>query len=172
MIAELLVLRLVHILGGIFWVGSGLFTSFFLLPALGRSGPAAGQVMAALQQRRVFTVVPAVAVLTILSGLRLMQITSGGFSSAYFATPVGRTFALSGAAAIVAFVVGMLVARPAGIRAASLGRTLATTTETAAREALERDLGRARRRAAATGWVAIGLLVLSAAGMAVARYLR
>ena len=41
MIAEILVLRLVHVLGGMFWVGSGLFSTFFLLPALAGAGPAA-----------------------------------------------------------------------------------------------------------------------------------
>ena len=72
MSTELVVLRLVHILGGIFWLGSGLFTTFFLIPALGRAGPAAaGPVMGALQQRRLFTVLPVVALLTILSGVRL-----------------------------------------------------------------------------------------------------
>ena len=50
--AELLTLRLIHILGGIFWVGSMVFTTFFLAPVL-RSSPAmAGQVMAGLQKRR------------------------------------------------------------------------------------------------------------------------
>src|SRR5688572_115483 len=102
--AELLVLRLVHIVGGIFWVGSGLFTSLFLLPALARSGPAAGAVMAGLQRRRLFTALPAVAVLTMLSGLRLMWIVSAGFSASWLASATGGTYAASGAAAIVAFV--------------------------------------------------------------------
>jgi hypothetical protein len=171
MIAEMLVLRLVHILGGIFWVGSTLFTSLFLLPALAQSGAGAGQVMAALQQRRVFIILPIVAVLTIASGLRLMWITSVGFSPAYFNSPVGRTFALSGAAAIVAFVIGILAGRPAAMRAAALGRTLATTTDASTRGSLESELTRVRRRAAVAGMVVLVLLLLGAGGMAIARYL-
>src|SRR5688572_21882948 len=93
MSSEILVLRIVHVLGAIFWLGSGLFTTFFLVPALVRLGPAAaGPVMGALQQGRLFTVLPVVALLTIASGARLLQIVSGGFSSAYFATPTGQTF--------------------------------------------------------------------------------
>jgi uncharacterized membrane protein len=171
MTAELLVLRLVHILGGIFWLGSGLFTTLFLLPALANSGPAAGPVMANLQQRRLFTVLPAVALLTMLSGLRLMWITSGGFSRAYFASPVGHTLAVSGMAAIVAFIVGMLLARPAGVRAGVLGQRLATTTDEAARAALSAEMERMRRRAVIGGTISLALLVLSAAGMSVARYM-
>ena len=37
MMAELIVLRLVHILGGMIWVGTGIFNTFFLLPALGQA---------------------------------------------------------------------------------------------------------------------------------------
>ena len=44
--AELLTLRVIHILGGIFWVGSMLYATFFLAPALRSSPQVAGQVMA------------------------------------------------------------------------------------------------------------------------------
>src|SRR5688572_4160460 len=121
MTAEILILRLVHILGGSFWVGSGLFTTFFLVPALASSGPAAGQVMAALQRRHLFTALPVSALLTILSGLRLMWIGSAGFAPAYFASASGGTLAASRAAAIVAFLLALLVARPAAVRPAQLG---------------------------------------------------
>jgi uncharacterized membrane protein len=172
MTAEILVLRLVHVLGGIFWLGSGMFTSFFLLPALAGAGPAAGAVMAGLQRRRLFTLLPTVAVLTMLSGLRLMMITSNGFARSYFATAQGFTFGASGVAAILAFVVGMALARPAAMRAGALGASLAAAPDESSRSALLAQLERARQRAAAANGAAIGLLVLAAAGMAVARYLR
>src|SRR3979490_1807186 len=101
MTVEILLLRLIHIVGGIFWVGSGLFTSLFLVPALATSGANAGQVLAALPQRRLFTGLPLVAVLTIASGLRLMWIISAGFAPSYFASAQGQAFASSGVAAIV-----------------------------------------------------------------------
>lgn len=47
MYAELLILRIVHVLSGTFWVGSMLFTMIFLFPSLQEAGPAAGSVMAA-----------------------------------------------------------------------------------------------------------------------------
>ena len=168
---ELLVLRLVHVLGGIFWVGSGIFTSMFLIPALATMGSAAGQVMAGLQRRRLFTVLPVVAVLTILSGLRLMWLTSGGFSAAYFASPRGATFAASGAAAIVAFLLSLLVARPAAVQAAALGQSIASAQHGEARATLESRLVALRRRGEIASAIAVPLLVLGAAGMAIARYL-
>ncbi len=169
--AELFVLRLVHVLGGIFWVGSGLFTTFFLVPALSRPGAPMGPVMGALQQRRLFLVLPAVAVLTILSGLRLLWIASAGFSDAYLASPMGRAFSASGGAAIVAFVLSLAVARPAAVRAGQLAASLAATTDAGARRELAARLQRLRRRGSVASIVAVALLIVAAAGMAVARYL-
>lgn len=169
--AELLILRLVHVLGGLFWVGSGLFTTFYLMPALATAGPAAGQVMAGLQKRRLFTVLPIIALLTILSGLRLMWITSAGFSSAYLNSSTGRTLIVGGAAAIVAFVLSLLVARPAAVRSASLGASLAGMPEGEPRAAVARELAALRRRTTIASHTAVALLLLAAAAMAVARYL-
>jgi uncharacterized membrane protein len=171
MTAELLVLRLVHVLGGIFWVGSGLFTALFLVPALAGVGPAAGQVMGGLQRRRLFTVLPVVALLTIASGLRLMWIGSGGFDAAYFASAPGGTFAASGLAAIAAFLLSLLVSRPAAVRAAGLGAAIAAAPDEARRAALAAQLERTRRRGGLASNAGALLLVLAAGGMAVARYL-
>jgi hypothetical protein len=167
---EILLLRIVHVLGGIFWVGSALFTSFFLIPALASAGPAAGAVMGGLQRRRLFTVLPVVAVLTMLSGVRLMQITSAGFSPEYFASPSGRMFAWGGLFAIVGFAFGMLVNRPLAARLGRLGvlPPPAGPEELASRNA-ERE--RLQRRAATAGAVNIVILLAAALAMATARYL-
>jgi uncharacterized membrane protein len=172
MTGELLVLRLVHILGGMIWVGTGNFNTFFLLPALAQAGPAAGQVFAGLQRRRVFTFLPVVAVLTILSGVRLMQITSANFSPAWFNSAPGRTYAWSGVLAIVGFVVGIVLGRPAALRAARLGATVAATTDPTERATLAAKLETARRMGSIASLLSVGLVVLAAAGMSVARYMR
>jgi len=171
MAAEILVLRLVHVVGGIFWVGSGLFTTFFLVPSLAAAGPAAGQLMGGLQRRHLFTVLPLVALLTILSGVRLMMITSAGFSPAYFQSDAGRGFAWGGTFAIAGFVLSLLVVRPAAVRSGALAAQLAQATDDAARADLSGKLARLRRRGAASGLVATSLLLLAAGLMAVARYL-
>lgn len=171
--AELLVLRLIHLLGGIFWVGSALFTSLFLFPALAQSGPAAAQVMAGLQQRRLFLALPLVALLTIGSGGRLMWIASGGSSQPYFATANGQTYAWSAVAAIAAFILSVVISRPAAVRIANLAQSLAGTSDAGKsdRDRLEAELRMLQRRATIASAVAAVLLVVAAGGMAVARYL-
>lgn len=169
--AELLILRLVHILGGIFWVGGMMYSTFFLVPALGASPSVAGQVMAGLQKRRLFTVLPIVALLTIASGIRLMWIVSVGFSDAYLSTPTGRTFSAGALAAIVAFLLSILVSRPGFLRVGRLGASLANTTDEGARQRITSEMQRISRRAAVANGFVVALLLLAAAAMATARYM-
>lgn len=171
MAAEILTLRLVHVLGGILWVGSAVFMTVFLMPALARSGVNPGPIMAGLQQRRLDTILPVVALLTVLSGLRLLWIMSGGLDATYFAHASGLTYGLSGLVTIVAFVLGLLVARPTMFRAGELARQLATAQDDDTRVRLKAEIGRLQRRGAVAREATMWLLVLAAAGMAVARYL-
>ena len=167
--AELIALRLIHILGGIVWLGSGLFSLFFLQPAMAKAGPAAaGPIMANLQQGRMFTVLPIAALLTILSGIRLMMIMAGG-NAQWFESAVGRTFSISGALAILAFLAGILIARPAAVRMGQVSQS--AIPEGASREARDAQIRSLQRRAARSTQIAMGLLILAAAGMAVARYM-
>lgn len=168
MAAELLVLRLIHILGGIFWVGSALFTTFFLIPALTKAGlGTVGPVMFQLQQRKLYTALPLAAVLTILSGIRLMWIVSAG-DTHWFVHRVGHTYAVSGALAIVAFVLSLVVARPAAMRVGKLSQS--TASDGASRELLAAEIAALQRRVTLSTMVVVVMLVLAAAGMAIARY--
>ena len=165
---ELLVLRLVHVVGGVFWVGAALFTAFFLMPVLGRIGPAAGQVMAGLQQRKLMVWLPVVALLTILSGLRLMMIVSGG-DSHWFVHRQGHTYSVAAALAIIAFLLGVFVSRPAMSRIAILSQSAAS--DQTSRQMIADEVQRLQRRSMRATQIVTVMLLLSAAGMAVARYL-
>jgi uncharacterized membrane protein len=171
MTAEILVLRIVHILGGAFWVGSAIVSTVFLVPALGTLGPTAGQVFGALQKRHLMNTVFASALLSVLAGMRLLWITSGGMSSAYMATPMGRTFAWSGALALVALLIGALVSRPSGMRMGRIGAQLATASADD-RPALMAEMQRLRQRNAVASTTVTVLIVITTIGMAVARYVR
>ena len=161
MAVELLVLRLIHILGGVYWVGAGLFSTFYLAPALKASGPAvAGAVMGHMQKRHMFTVMPAVAILTMLSGIRLMMIVSGG-DSHWFVHRAGHTYSVAGALAIIAFVLSLVVTRPAMVKAGKLALSGGDPA----------TIGALQKRAAVATMVAVVFLILAAAGMAIARYI-
>jgi uncharacterized membrane protein len=166
---EILGLRLLHVLAGIFWMGSGLFSGLFLMPALALAGSPPGPLFAALQKKRLFAALPTAAAITVLSGLRLMWIASGGSFGAYIATPTGGTFALGGAAAVLAFAVSAVYARPSSQRAGAIGATLGTLAGDERARAMA-EMARLQKRGALAGRFSLIFMLIAGASMAVARY--
>jgi len=166
---ELIVLRVIHVLGGIMWAGIGIFMAFFLGPAMQSMGPTGGQVMGALQKRKFMVIMPIIALLTILSGLRLMMIASGNFGAGYFQTPMGRTFAGAGLAAILAFVIGLAVNLPTMRRMGTLQQAMAS--DPVSKERIAAEIKQLQKRMSVVGSVVLLLLLIAATGMAVARYM-
>ena len=166
--AELLVLRVIHVVGAIIWVGSGVLMGLFLAPALSTMGPTAGQVMGALQKRKMMVFLPIVAILTILSGARLMMIASSNFGSGYFATGSGKMFSAAALAGVLAFLVGITVNMPIAKKMAQIGQQMSANP--ANKDALAAEAQKLQQRAATMGFVVLTLLLLAAIGMSVARY--
>jgi hypothetical protein len=146
------------------------FVAFFLLPAMGMAGPAAAPVMGALVKRKLFTIIPTVAVITMLAGLRMMWINSTGFEASYFAATGGRTYVVGAVLAVAAFTLFMVVNHPAIGRIMQLGQLLAQASE-AERGPLMAQMNAVRARAGKASVAAAVLLTLAAVTMAVGRYL-
>jgi uncharacterized membrane protein len=170
MYAELLVLRLIHILGAITWVGSGIFVAFFLIPALATNRQLMPQIMEGLQRRGVFVIVPTAGLLTILSGVRLLWIDSAGFAESYMQTGPGRAFSIGGTAAIIAWLLQVFVARPAGVKLGTIAARLGGSPAAEERDRLTAQADRLRRRNAMATLAAVVFGLLAASAMAVARY--
>lgn len=151
-----LVLRFLHVVLGALWVGMMAFTTFFLAPAIRDAGPEGGKVMMALQRRGIMIVMPIIALLTLVSGVWLVERLYGGMAG-LMASRVGVTFAVGGAAALIAFLLGIVIVRPA------MARANASTDPV--------EIQRLRARGAAAGQVVALLLFVALAAMAVARYL-
>lgn len=164
MSGEMLVLRLIHVVGGVIWVGTLFFVAFFLMPSAREAGPGAAAVMAGLQRRKLFVFIPVTGILVMLAGIRLMMLTSNGFSGAYFATPSGQTYAWAGGVAILAFVYGFVVARPATERLTKLMASPPNEGDKVEIAALQQRIGMSTK-------IVAGLLILATVGMALARYL-
>jgi uncharacterized membrane protein len=169
MAAELLVLRIIHVVGGVFWVGTMLFNAFFLGPAMAAAGPAAGAIALQLQRRKLFTVLPVVAIVTLLAGARLMMITSNRFSPSYFSQRNGMTYGIAAIIAIIAFIYGMAVTRPAMAQVATLSQQAAS--DEVNRDRIMSEVRSMQQRARSATVVVAVLLLLTAIGMSVARYM-
>lgn len=166
-----LVLRLIHIVLGVFWAGTIFFLVLYLAPAIGRVGPDGGKVLAQISGARFFEVMPLVALITLVSGLWLMWIVSGGFGRPFFVSRWGIALTVGGAASIVAFLIGTLIMRPTTLRILAMRSDVEAAGSEEERQALLDGMQALRKRSrTASLWVA-WLLLVAVAAMAGASYL-
>ena len=165
----IVLLRLIHIVAGILWVGFAAFLPFYLVPALAESGPEAGKIMGALQRRGLMTMLPALAGLNMLAGLGLFWAVSGR-SAEYFRSPMSHTLILGALFAIAAYVLGMRVGRPSMLRAMAIMQSLSPAATPEERASAAASAAKLRQRGSRPAGIAAALLILAAACMAVARY--
>jgi len=158
---ELIVLRLLHVVVGAFWVGSVLFVAIFLGPSVRAAGPAGGEVMRRLMERRFSQVIVLAAAVTVLSGFRLYWRMSSGFDPVWIGTRMGLSYTVGAIAALIAFGIGLTVTLPAARRIGVVMQTMQGPTPELA--ALSKRMGTGARWAATFLAIAVSL-------MAVARY--
>ncbi|MBW8773210.1 MAG: hypothetical protein JF590_07980 [Gemmatimonadetes bacterium] len=166
----MILLRLIHIVGAIFWVGSAMFTGFFLIPALKESPATMGQVGQALSKRGFMTVMPIVGLLVILSGATMLWVTSGGNMQMYMQTPAGHTFTMAGGVGILSLLIGLIFTKPANMKVGQLGAQLQAATDPAEKARLGGEMAAAGKQAALWTLIVTILMIIAAAGMAIARY--
>ena len=167
--AAMLLARLIHVVGGVFWVGAMIFVTFFLMPAFAEAGPEAQKVMNGIAKRRYVQILPVVAILVILSGLYMFWRASNGFQHDFLETRPGHTYAAGGLLAIIAFAIGIVVTRPAMTRAVALGQS-AMSAAGADRDRMMAEAQALRMRGAKSGRVVAWLLIVATVSMAIARY--
>jgi uncharacterized membrane protein len=162
-------LRLLHIVAGIFWVGSAVFSALFLLPTARAAGAEGTRFVARLMPR----VGPALGVamlLTVIPGFIMYGRLSAGFDRAWPTSPTGLALGAGAGAALLAAVLGTAINVPARGRILALRKGLETRDGTAsATEAAE--LARLQARIERGAQLVALLLVVAAGAMAVARYL-
>jgi len=169
--ALMVILRLIHILGGVFWVGTVFFLAWFLLPANKTTGQAGLVVMQDVMMRRKLSVYLMAAMgLTILSGLlmygRTIMITNGEWAH----TTMAKVLGFGALCGIVGGGLGGSVSKATGLRMAAIGKAIQdsgqppTESQKAEIAALQAKNEKVMR------YVAI-LLILAVAAMASARYL-
>jgi len=167
----MVLLRVIHIFCGVYWAGALLFVATFLEPSVRAAGPDGAKVMQAIMQRRFLDIMPAVALLTILTGLELYRRMSGGFDPAWISTGHGTSITVGAVAALIAFTIGVSLLRPTVKRMGPLAQSAQQLPEGAEREARMAEVQRLRQRSAVAGrWVA-AFLAVAVIAMAAARYL-
>ena len=166
-----IVLRILHIFGAVFWAGTTFLFTGYVGPAVMASGSEGSKFLQALlNQTRFLRVIAATSGLTALSGLLLYWRASGGLRPAWIGTGTGLGLTIGGLAGLLAFAVAIAVQNRAGRRLAALGREVQaaggppTPEQGAQMQAAGRAIGQGGR------WSSI-LLIIAVLGMATAQYL-
>jgi hypothetical protein len=164
-----IVLRLIHILGGIFWVGTMVLLAGFLLPTVRATGREGGRfIQTLMQQRRLQLYLGLAALLTVVSGItmyaRMAAVTHGTWAG----SRPGIAYGVGAVAAILAAAIGGSIGSSAGRKMLAVGQAIGSSGPSAEQQV---ELSRLQSRMALGARIAASLLVIAAGAMAIARYL-
>lgn len=169
----MVVLRIVHIVAGVFWVGSVFLFVTFIQPSAAAIAPAGAPFMTELLgKRRLVDRIIGLAVVTIAAGLVLywhdwhLLPSFGDWISSRF----GATLTVGMLAAISALAIGLAVTRPNLMRFLALGRQVAESGAPPTPE-VGAEMGAIQSRLKTAARVSFGLLVVAVLTMSIARYL-
>lgn len=167
MIYLIWLLRIIHIVAGVFWVGGTLMMTFFIAPTIGSTGESGQRFVGHLMNNLKFSNRMAIAAgSTILAGFILYWIDSQGFTSAWMSSGAGRGFGIGAGFALIGFIFGLLVGRTTKAMA-QLGAQIQGKPSPDQMNGLQ---ALARRQATFSG-IAAAMLVIATIFMAIARYM-
>jgi len=165
----MIVLRVLHIGGGVFWAGGTFVFASYVEPTTTALGAEGGRFMQRLAGSRYPIAMAVSGILTIVAGVWLLSIDSGGFQPAFMGSGTGIAFSIGALTGVAAAVIGLGVqgynaarmgALAKAIEAQQGGRTAEQTAQVQALRAKLRSGGR---------WTA-RLLGIAVVCMAIARY--
>lgn len=166
-----ILLRIVHIFSGVFWVGAVAFMVFFIQPTAASLGADAQKFMQHLIFRRRLTdVVLSSGILNVLAGLLLYWRSSAGLQVAWITSGPGLGFTIGALAAIAGLGVGFSVTRPAVLRMGALGAEIQASGQPPTAEQ-DAELHEIQDRSALAGRWTLTLVAIALLAMATARYL-
>ena len=165
----IIVLRLIHIVGGVFWVGTALLFNFFLTPSIRASGEAGQKFLGQLliTKSHLAEVHAISGILTVLAGAGLYWIDSGGFTSGWMTSGPGLGFGIGGIFGFLGVITSILVALP--LRA--LAETAAQIQGSPTPEQMDK-IQAAQKRLGVMGRIDSAVLIIALICMATARYWR
>jgi uncharacterized membrane protein len=168
--ALMLLLRLIHILAGVFWAGSAFVLAGFLIPTVRETGAEGGRFMGHLVTRRRLPVFIGIAMLlTVLSGLTMYGRTAAATHGTWPGTAPGIGYGVGGLAALLGGIIGMGVSGAAAKRMSAIGQSVGATGRPSPEQLAE--IQRLQGRMQLGGRIAAGLIAVAVIAMATARYL-
>jgi hypothetical protein len=166
----MILLRLIHIICGVFWAGAAMVVAWFILPASRVMGQPGGAFMQQLMFRQRLRVYVAVAMgLTVLSGIAMYVHLSMATNGAWAASSMGKILGVGAVAGIIAGGMGGFVVGGLGKKLMELG-TAVQASGGPPTDAQRSEMESLQRRIQGGFRIIAVLLVIAVAAMASARY--
>lgn len=166
----MIVLRMLHIIAGVFWVGAALMLTFFISPTVGATKEAGQGFMRHFMGNTKFNLVMWTSALTtVIAGAILYWLDSDGFTSAWMHSGPGVGFGVAAGFALLGLIVGVFQNKNSNALAQLGGQVRSQGTPPSPEQTAQlQGLGKAL---AAGGMLNAAFLILATIGMAIARYL-
>jgi uncharacterized membrane protein len=167
----LITLRIIHVLGGVFWGGTAFMVAGFLTPTILATAPESGKVMQHLGGKTRFTTIMSItAIIVPLSGLLLYWELSSGLNLDWITSGQGLGLTIGGIAGFIAAGVAL------SVPAAAMKKMAAVAAEIEAQggpptEAQMKEIQANQEKLKSGGQITAILLVIAVLGMATAQYL-
>ena len=162
------VLRIVHIVSGVLWVGGAGLFFFYLEPSIKKLGPDADKfVDEVVNRRKVPIYFMTVSTLTVVAGAILYL---RDFGATIDTSPFGLALGLGGLAALIAWLGGNLLIPSTLVKLTAIGAEMKASAGTPPAELVAR-LEATQERLRLIGTIDIVLLLIAVVAMAIARYL-
>ncbi|MEP6496058.1 MAG: hypothetical protein ABJF01_25485 [bacterium] len=170
MSATMIILRLLHILSGVFWGGALFFMARFLIPGVQASGPAGPTLMQQIIVVRKFPqVVGAAATLAILSGIGMYWRDNSISGGSFARSRSGMMYGAGALFALITYGVAIAMVAPTGDKITKLGAAIQASGGPPS-PAQATEMGRLQGKIAFGTRLGATLMALAVAGMAIARY--
>lgn len=161
-----IVLRLVHIVAGTFWVGSALMLGMIIIPGLRKAGPGSERVLPMAQISQAMSIA---SLLTTVAGLLLYGWASR-FAWGWIISPLGIGLTIGSLAGLAAFLLGLLSTGPTAKKIGALAGQMQAAGGPPKPEQVA-EMGRLQAKLATSSMRSTILAAAALALMAVARYL-
>jgi len=165
-----LILRIVHIVAGVCWVGGAIIHTAFIEPSVKASAPDSGKFMQYFMGRRRFGLFMNVSSgLTVLAGALLYWRASGGIQWPWVASGPGLVFTVGSVVGIAVYLLGFFMIRPRVQRLEAMGQAIGAAGGPP-NPAQVAELRKVDREMSIIGRVDFVMLAIALLAMATARY--
>jgi len=165
----MVVLRIVHILSGVFWAGAAFMMAGYVEPTVRELGPEGGKFMQGLIKRNFSTALAIAGFLTAASGISMYWILSNGFRSRWVTTGTGISLLIGGLAGILALISGLTYQGMASNRMRALMKQIQSSGNPPNSDQSV-EIQALRERLRKGGIISVVLFTITLLGMAAAQY--